>query len=96
MDSKFLPLIVLMLLLLVGCSKSSKQMALGRCEEWINEENPFAYQEDPERFEGDNYVGKIRFCKNENGLINGYEAGPDFFEPNVKNTYELKRSWVYN
>ena len=65
------------ILQLVGCSKSSKQMALGRCEEWINEENPFAYQEDPERFEGDNYFGKVRFCKDENDVINGYETGPE-------------------
>ena len=98
MNSKYLHFLVLLPLLLVGCYKSPQQKALGVCEEWVNKENPFAYQEDYERFEGA-YLGKVRFCKDENGVVNGYEFGEGIFEETIssnKKAYELKRSWSYD
>ena len=98
MKSKYLHFFVLLPLLLVGCSKSPLQKALGACEEWVNKENPFAFQEDTERFEGD-YLGKVRFCEDKNGVIYGYEFGEEFFEETIssdKKTHELKRSWSYD
>ena len=98
MKSKYLHFFVLLPLLLVGCSKSPQQKALGACEEWVNKENPFAYQDETERFEGD-YLGKVRLCEEENGVVNGYEFGEGIFEETIssnKKAYELKRSWSYD
>ena len=98
MNSKYLNFLVLIPLLLVGCSESAQQKALGACAEWANEENPFAFQEDWERFEG-NYLGKVRFCEDENGVVIGYEFGDEIFDQSIssdKRPYELRRSWSYD
>ena len=98
MNSRYLHFLVLLPLLLVGCGKSAQQTALRACEEWGNKENPFAYQEDTERFEGD-YLGLVRFCEDENGVVNGYEFGEEIFNKpvgNDKRMHELKRSWPYD
>ena len=98
MNSKYLNFLVLIPLLLVGCSESAQQKALEACAEWANEENPFAFQEDWERCEGD-YLGKVRFCEDENGVVIGYEFGDEIFDETIssdKRAYELKRSWSYD
>ena len=101
MNSKYLNFLVLIPLLLVGCSESAQLKALRACAEWENEENPFspfASAEDMERFEGD-YLGKVRFCEDENGVVIGYEFGDEIFDETIssdKRPYELKRSWSYD